>query len=123
MEPSVIQRHEQQPVSRVFVSPSGLVHLHEGDCLRWLAEQPKDSFEAVVTDPPYGMLEYTPAQMNKLRNGHGGVWRIPPSIGGHKRAPVPRFTVLDDRDIAALYDFFREWGEALRPKLERGPRA
>lgn len=116
----MIQPHERQPVSRVFVSPSRLVELHEGDCVAWLAEQADASFEAVVTDPPYGMLEYTPTQMKKLRNGHGGVWRIPPSIGGHKRAPVPRFTVLDDRDIAALYDFFREWGEALRPKLVPG---
>ncbi len=88
--------------------------------MRWLAEQPDASFEAVVTDPPYGMIEYTPAQMKKLREGRGGVWRIPSSIGGHKRAPVPRFTVLDDRDIAALYDFFREWGEVLRPKLVPG---
>ena len=116
----MIQQQEHQPASRVIVSPSGLVQLHEGDCLRWLGEQSNDSFEAVVTDPPYGMLEYTPTQMKKLRSGHGGVWRIPPSIGGHKRAPVPRFTVLDDRDIAALYDFFREWGEALRPKLVPG---
>ncbi|MEX2247843.1 MAG: DNA methyltransferase [Dehalococcoidia bacterium] len=116
----MIQPREQAPVSRVIVSPSGLVQLHEGDCLRWLAEQADHSFEAVVTDPPYGMLEYTPEQMKKLRQGRGGVWRIPPSIGGHKRAPVPRFTVLEDRDLAALYDFFREWGETLRPKLVPG---
>lgn len=116
----MVQQREQKPVTRVIVSPSGLVQLHEADCMRWLAEQADGSFEAVVTDPPYGMLEYTPTQMRKLRQGRGGVWRIPPSIGGHKRAPVPRFTVLDDRDIAALYDFFREWGEALRPKLVPG---
>ncbi len=88
--------------------------------MRWLAEQAEASFEAVVTDPPYGMLEYTPEQIKKLRQGRGGVWRIPSSIGGHKRAPVPRFTVLDNRDIAAMYDFFREWGELLRPKLVPG---
>jgi site-specific DNA-methyltransferase (adenine-specific) len=33
---------------------------------------------------------------------------------------VPRFTVLDDSDIARLYQFFREWGETLRPKLVPG---
>jgi site-specific DNA-methyltransferase (adenine-specific) len=116
----VFQRLEQPAVRRIYVTPSGLVQLHEADCLLWLAEQPDHSFEAVVTDPPYGMLEYTPDQMKKLRAGRGGVWRIPPSIGGHKRSPVPRFTVLDDGDRAAMYDFFREWGDTLRPKLVPG---
>lgn len=110
-------------VSRVFVTASGRVQLYEADCVEWLAQQPDNSFHAVVTDPPYGMLEFTPAQMNKLRAGRGGVWRIPPAIGGHKRSPVPRFTVLDEQDIAALYDFFREWGTALRPKLVPGAHA
>jgi site-specific DNA-methyltransferase (adenine-specific) len=33
---------------------------------------------------------------------------------------LPRFTVLDDRDIAALYRFFREWGDVLFPVLTPG---
>ncbi|HXK33725.1 MAG TPA: hypothetical protein VNM91_06930 [Dehalococcoidia bacterium] len=48
------------------------------------------------------------------------MWRIPPALGGYKRAPVPRFTVLDDRDIGAMYAFFRAWGEVLCPKLVPG---
>ena len=116
----LFQRLEEPAVSRIFVTPSGLTEMHEADCVRWLGDQPNNSYEAVVTDPPYGMLEYTPAQMKKLRSGRGGVWRIPPSIGGHQRAPVPRFTVLDSRDIAGIYSFFREWGGVLMPKLVPG---
>lgn len=116
----MFERLPEPRVSRIYRTPSGLVTLHEADCLSWLCDQPDNSFEAVVTDPPYSMVEYTPSQMSKLRNGRGGVWRIPPSIGGHQRKPVPRFTVLDDSDIAQLYAFFRAWGEALRPKLVPG---
>lgn len=116
----LFQRLDEPAVARLFLSPTGLTQLHEADCLRWLGAQQRNSFEAVVTDPPYGMLEYTPAQMSKLRAGRGGVWRIPPSLGGHKRAPVPRFTVLDDRDIAALYEFFREFAEVLLPVVVPG---
>jgi len=60
----------------------------------------------VVTDPPYGLVEYTEKEQAKLRNGRGGVWRIPPSFDGHKRAPLPRFTVLDNDDLKELNMFF-----------------
>ncbi len=66
------------------------------------------------------MLEYTTEQMKKLRAGRGGVWRIPPAIGGHRRQPLPRFTVLDDRDMSALYGFFRNWADHLMPILVPG---
>jgi site-specific DNA-methyltransferase (adenine-specific) len=66
-----------------------------------------------VTDPPYGLLEYTEAEQTKLRNGRGGVWRIPPSFDGHRRAPLPRFTVLNDGDRRALHDFFLELGRLI----------
>lgn len=101
-------------------SDSQLTSLYFIDCLDWLLLAPQESIHAVVTDPPYGMLEYSVEQMRKLRAGRGGVWRIPPAIGGYKRNPLPRFTVLDGRDIAALYNFFREWGTALDPVLVPG---
>jgi hypothetical protein len=64
----------------------------------------------VVTDPPYGLVEYTAKEQSKLRNGNkGGVWRIPPSFDGHKRAPLPRFTVLDDADRKELHEFFKRF--------------
>ena len=116
----MFERLPEPKVSRVYYTPSGLVAVHEADCLSWLRDQPDNSFHAVVTDPPYGMLEYTPTQIKKLRAGRGGVWRIPTSIGGHKRAPVPRFTVLADRDLATMYEFFHQWATALYPTLVPG---
>jgi site-specific DNA-methyltransferase (adenine-specific) len=69
----------------------------------------KGSIHAIVTDPPYGLKEYTSVEKEKLRNGHGGVWRIPPSFDGCKRRPLPRFTVLTELDYANLRKFFAEF--------------
>lgn len=90
------------------------------DCIAWLRSQPECSIEATVTDPPYGLYEYSSEQQKKLRAGKGGVWRIPPSFDGAKRSPVPRFTVLSDRDREALEEFFFTWAVALRPVLVPG---
>lgn len=83
------------------------------DCFDWLTQRESASIHAVVTDPPYGLVEYTEKEQTKLRIGRGGVWRIPPSYDGHKRAPLPRFTVLDDDDRKELYSFFKQLGESL----------
>lgn len=64
----------------------------------------------MVTDPPYGLVEYTAKETAKLRAGKGGVWRIPPSFDGHQRSPLPRFTVLTDTDRQALHAFFKRFG-------------
>ena len=45
----------------------------EADCLNWLREQRPNTIHAVVTDPPYGLFEYSSGQQEKLRNGKGGV--------------------------------------------------
>jgi len=74
----------------------------------------------VVTDPPYGLLEYTPQQLAKRDNGQGGVWRIPPEFDGCKRQPLPRFTVLTDKDKASLRTFFAELARLLMPALVPG---
>jgi site-specific DNA-methyltransferase (adenine-specific) len=92
---------------------NGKARLFGADCFDWLARQEPLSIHAVVTDPPYGLIEYTEKEQAKLRNGRGGVWRIPPSFDGHKRAPLPRFTVLDEDDLAALYGFFKRFGALL----------
>lgn len=85
--------------------------LHCADCLQWLAAEPEASFEAIVTDPPYGLKEYSEKEQTKLRDGNrGGVWRIPPMLNGSPRAPLPRFTVLTPQDISDLSRFFRTWG-------------
>jgi site-specific DNA-methyltransferase (adenine-specific) len=76
------------------------------DVLRWLADLPANSLHAVVTDPPYGMVEYDDKNHAKLRKGRGGVWRIPPSFDGAKRRPLPRFTVLSKEEVLNLHGFF-----------------
>src|SRR5205807_1862562 len=54
-------------------------------------------------------------EKRKLRDGRGGVWRIPPSFDGCERSPVPRFTVLTTGDRRALSAFFAAFAEkALR---------
>ncbi len=90
------------------------------DCFNWLALQAANSLHAVVTDPPYGLFEYTEEQVAKLRGGRGGVWRIPPSFDGHVRSPLPRFTVLSPSQLHDLRTFFTEWGRLLLPKLVPG---
>jgi site-specific DNA-methyltransferase (adenine-specific) len=81
------------------------------DAFEWLESREENSIHAIVTDPPYGVKEYTDIEKSKLRNGRGGVWRIPPSFDGCKRSPLPRFTVLDKSDIAALRAFFANFAE------------
>ena len=101
----------------VPVGNSVLVH---ADCFDWLEQQKDNSFHAVLTDPPYGLHEYTPEQQEKLRAGKGGVWRIPPSFDGHMRAPLPRFTTLSTEQLDELRDFFFIWARLLLPKLVPG---
>jgi len=91
----------------------GSARLFHADCFEWMAQQPAASIHAVVTDPPYGLVEYSEQEQLKLRSGKGGVWRIPPSFDGHARAPLPRFTVLDDHDKRALSAFFTRLAVAL----------
>ncbi|HJT19027.1 MAG TPA: site-specific DNA-methyltransferase [Nitrospira sp.] len=98
----------------------GNAQLFEADCLMWLRQQKPHSIHGVVTDPPYGLFEYSVEQQEKLRSGKGGVWRIPPSYDGVQRAPLPRFTVLSPKDLQALELFFLEWAQVLIPVLVPG---
>jgi site-specific DNA-methyltransferase (adenine-specific) len=98
----------------------GRSRLFEADCIAWLGQQPENSIHAVVTDPPYGLVEYTSTQQEKLRLGKGGIWRIPPSFDGTKRSPLPRFTVLSTDDLEALARFFFDWSRVLLPVLAPG---
>lgn len=90
------------------------------DCFDWLEQQEENRFHAVVTDPPYGLHEYTPEQQAKLRSGRGGVWRIPPSFDGHVRSPLPRFTTLTPEQLGELRAFFFFWARLLLPRLVPG---
>ena len=90
------------------------------DAFEWLAKQPANSIHAVVTDPPYGLLEYTPKELGKMKRGRGGVWRIPPAFDGARRRPLPRFTVLKSSDKQRLRDFFARLAKGLMPVLVPG---
>jgi site-specific DNA-methyltransferase (adenine-specific) len=83
------------------------------DCFEWMQTQPPNSFTAIVTDPPYGVKEYTKAEMDKKRKGRGGIWRIPPSFDGHTRQPLPRFSVINDNldERENVYHFFHQWAQ------------
>jgi site-specific DNA-methyltransferase (adenine-specific) len=103
-------------IHQVSLGPSivsGKATLHHADCFAWLANAESNSIHAVVTDPPYGVLEYSEKELEKLRRGKGGVWRVPPSFDGHQRAPLPRFTVLNEEDRAQLYAYFRRLGQLI----------
>lgn len=115
-----MSRHNGESLSFNFESArigrSLIVH---ADCLEWLRHVPENTIHAVVTDPPYGVKEYEADQLAKRANGRGGVWRIPPSFDGHVRAPLPRFTALDENERESLRAFFKQWSQstlrALRP--------
>ena len=94
--------------------------LYHSDCFDWLSQRDDDSIHAVVTDPPYGLHEYTREQQAKLRRGKGGVWRIPPSFDGHPRSPLPRFTTLTSEQLDYISTFFFVWTRLLVPKLVPG---
>ena len=120
-----ILQSTSEPDTRINTGDHGIAHfgkaiLVEGDCLEWLSLRAPNSIEAVVTDPPYGLVEYSPEEQEKLRARKGGVWRIPPSFDGHQRSPLPRFTTLVESDLTALELFFFEWGKILIPTLVPG---
>lgn len=96
----------------VTLNYSLLIH---ADSFQWMSEISADLVHAIVTDPPYGVKEYNLDQIQKRANGQGGVWRIPPSFDGHKRAPLPRFTAFSEKERANIAEYFMAWGElALR---------
>jgi site-specific DNA-methyltransferase (adenine-specific) len=90
------------------------------DCLDFIDDLQNNSIHAIVTDPPYGLMEYSPEEQAKLRSGDGGVWRIPPSFDGCMRSPLPRFTVLKGDDISKLRMFFFSFGKRLYSKIVPG---
>ncbi|HNT78372.1 MAG TPA: DNA methyltransferase [Anaerolineae bacterium] len=90
------------------------------DCFEWLRRIPESSLHAVVTDPPYGVKEYDPDQLEKRANGNGGVWRIPPSFDGHERAPLPRFTAFNTEGRSRIHQYFSEWARLVLRGLRPG---
>ena len=91
----------------------GQASLELADCFAWLKAREPRSIEAVVTDPPYGVNEFQTDQIHKLRHGGGGVWRSPSSLGGQRRAAVPRFTALTSTDLRALELFYTRFAHLI----------
>lgn len=111
------KKSDVKPATRIF----GGYDIQLADAFDWLKAREANSIHAIVTDPPYGVKEYTDEEKAKLRSGRGGVWRQPPSFDGHMRSPLPRFTVLDESDIEALRLFFVKFAkEALRVLVPGG---
>ena len=90
------------------------------DAFEWLKARNINSIHAVVTDPPYGLVEYTPDQLRKRRSGTGGIWRVPMNYDGHRRSPMPRFTVLQRHDHDAIARFHSELASLLFRALVPG---
>jgi DNA modification methylase len=108
-------------VSKAKTGAGAGFELHLGDCLAWMPARAPSSIEAIVTDPPYGLREYSEPEKQKLRSGRGGVWRIPPALDGSKRSPLPRFTVLTSAEQTELEQFFAQFAErALRVLVPGG---
>ncbi len=119
-----IRPHAARPVPPEGSSMKlGRAQLIEADSFEWLAKRPSLSIHGVVTDPPYGLVEYSAQEQAKLRSGRGGVWRIPPSFDGVQRRPLPRFTTLRPSELLEIEDFFERFGRALAPVLVPGAHA
>jgi hypothetical protein len=67
----------------------GQATIIKDDCLEWLRRREANSIHAVVTDPPYGLFEYTEEQQEKLRIGKGGcgAFRRPLTESGARHFP------------------------------------
>lgn len=94
---------------------NSLYTIYNADSFEWLESQRSKSFHGVVTDPPFGVLEYSPKELKKRRSGRGGIWRLPNAFDGAERQPAPRFTVLTDHDRMGILSFHLQ----LAPELFR----
>lgn len=90
------------------------------DCFEWMQHIPQASVHAFVTDPPYGVKEYEPDQLEKRSNGNGGVWRLPPSFDGHQRSPLPRFTAFSQDERDQIQRYFSQWAKLVFQVLRPG---
>ncbi|MGH9511251.1 MAG: DNA methyltransferase [Terriglobales bacterium] len=89
------------------------------DAFEWLKRRGARTIHGVVTDPPFGVLEYTPEQLEKKRNGKG-IWRLPQNYDGGERSPMPRFTVLTKADHEKIVQFHTKLAPLLLKVLVPG---
>jgi site-specific DNA-methyltransferase (adenine-specific) len=105
---------------QLIISKSPKINIIYGDCFQVLNTFSNNSIHAIVTDPPYGVKEYKDEELEKKRNGKGGIWRLPPSFDGHIRSPLPRFTALNESEPQELSFYFIDLGKLLLAKLLPG---
>lgn len=91
-----------------------------GDCFDEVSKMPDHSLDAVCTDPPYGIVEFSEGEVAKLRSGRGGVWRLPPKFDGKERRPLPRFSVLSAEQKGDIEVFFARLAKLIAPKVKPG---
>lgn len=91
-----------------------------GDCFEEVSGLPDNSLDAICTDPPYGIVEFSESEVAKLRSGKGGIWRLPPKFDGKERRPLPRFSVLTGDQKSDIERFFARFAAAVEPKLKPG---
>lgn len=101
-------------------SPTPISTAINANAFEWLEKAEPNSISACVTDPPYGLTEYADDQIEKLRAGRGGIWRIPPTLDGQQRRPLPRFSVMTRAEHEELRHFFRRLATLLYPALMPG---
>jgi site-specific DNA-methyltransferase (adenine-specific) len=95
--------------------------LINADCFDWLRNAEPNSIHAVVTDPPYGLIEFSEKERATLKSGdRGGIWRIPPTINGSKREPLPRFTIMTQAEKAKLQSYMHDWAASVYRVLVPG---
>jgi site-specific DNA-methyltransferase (adenine-specific) len=99
------------------IGRSLLVH---ADAFEWLSRVPAESLDGMVFDPPYGVKEYEVNEIERMMTGGTGIWRIPPTFDGCTRAPLPRFTALDQEERETLRRFFRDLALVALPALKPG---
>ena len=97
-----------------------LVH---GDAFDWLGERRAKSLHAMVTDPPFALVEYHPGEFRKAKNGKG-IWRLPQEFSdGYERRPMPRFTVLSAKQRLDIQQFHGKLAKAALRVLVPGAHA
>ena len=73
------RRSSTCPMPLFAVMAPRLYEIANVDAFEWLGQAKPCSIHAVVTDPPYGLVEYTARELQKMQNGRGGSRRRSPS--------------------------------------------
>jgi len=116
-------RPEQPSPNSAATSPRpdlGLTEMLHLSTFDWLRARAERSVNAVISDPPFSGVDFSPEQLERLRTGSGGLWRHAPVMNGSARRPMPRFTTTPPEQKRQFQAFFHLWATLLRPTLVPG---